>query len=120
MSPAPPRRAPHPRNRHAWMRVLALLVVAFLAAGAQAGALSAAAPVAVAVTVADASGHGAEPDVPDTALRPPGRPGHDRVIPPRPTRGTAPGHPDPASRPGPAAASPTAAPHVPRSVVLRC
>ncbi|MGW3634424.1 hypothetical protein ACWD7F_30465 [Streptomyces sp. NPDC005122] len=116
MSPAPPRRAPHPRNRHAWMRVLALLVVAFLAAGAQAEALSAAAPAAV----ADASGHGAEPDVPDTALRPPGRPGHGRVTPPRPTPGTAPGHPDPASRPGPAAASPTATPHVPRSVVLRC
>ncbi|MEV6531633.1 MULTISPECIES: hypothetical protein [Streptomyces] len=116
MSPAPPHRAPHPRSRHAWMRVLALLVVAFLAAGAQAEALSAAAPVAV----ADASGHGAEPDVLDTPLRPPARPEHGRVAPPRPTPGTTPGDPDHASRPGPVAASPTPAPHTPRSVVLRC
>ncbi len=116
MSPAPPHRAPHPRSRHAWMRVLALLVVAFLAAGAQAEALCAAAPT----TVADTPGHGAEHDVLDTALRPPARPGHGHVAHPRPAPRTAPGHPDPASRLRAAAASPSPAPGTPRSVVLRC
>ncbi|MER5408259.1 hypothetical protein [Streptomyces sp. NPDC002769] len=115
MSPAPSRRRPHPWRRHAWMRVLALLVVTFLAAGAQAEALSASAPVAV----ADASGHCSEHDAPDTALRPPGRPEHGRVTPPRPTPGTA-GHPDHASRPRPVAASPSPVPPALRSVVLRC
>ncbi|MFD8424199.1 hypothetical protein [Streptomyces sp. NPDC059466] len=120
MSPARSHRRPHPRHRHrhrhAWVRVLALLVVAFLAAGAQAEALSASAPA----IVADASGHGAEHDVPDTAARPPARPEQGRLAPPRPAPRTAPGHPDHASRPRAAAASPSSGPHTPRSVVLRC
>ncbi|MFG2476505.1 hypothetical protein [Streptomyces fagopyri] len=116
MRPALSHRRPHPPRRHAWMRVLALLVVAFLAAGAQAEALSATAPVAV----ADTPCHGAEHDVLDTALRPPGRPEHGRPAPPRPAPRTVPGHPGRSSRPRPAAASPSPAPHAPRSVVLRC
>ncbi|QFZ75477.1 hypothetical protein GFH48_21375 [Streptomyces fagopyri] len=116
MRPAPSHPRPHPPRRHAWMRVLALLVVAFLAAGAQAEALSAAAPV----TVADTPGHGAEHDVLDTALRPPGRPGQGRLAPSRPAPRTVPGHPGRASRPRPAAASSSPDPHAPRSVVLRC
>ncbi|MFJ2397653.1 hypothetical protein ACIOTI_33550 [Streptomyces sp. NPDC087843] len=116
MSPASPHRRPSLWRRHAWMRVLALLVVTFLATGAHAGALSAAAPVAA----ADAPGHCAEHDVPDTALRPPARPEHGRVTPPRPTPGAAAGHPDHPSRPRPVAASPSPVPPALRSVVLRC
>ncbi|MFG3589120.1 hypothetical protein [Streptomyces sp. NPDC047990] len=118
MSPAVPCHRPHPRHRyrHAWMRLLAVLLVAFLAAGAQAEALTAAAPTAV----ADAPGHGAEHDLLDTALRPPARPTHGHLTRPRPTPLAAPGRPDPASRPRPAAASPRPAPDTSRSVVLRC
>lgn len=116
MSHAPSHRRPHALRRHAWMRVLALLVVAFLAAGAQAEALCAATPA----TVSDAAGHGAEYDVLDTALRPPARPEQGPRAPLRPAPRPAPGHPEPAPRPRPAPASPCLALLALRSVVLRC
>ncbi|MFC9631468.1 hypothetical protein ACFTY8_19780 [Streptomyces mirabilis] len=109
-----PHRRPHPSHRHAWMRVLTLLVVTILAAGAHVDAL---APNPV-VASAEA-GCGAEHDVLDTALRPPARQDHRPLAPLRPAP-TAPDCPEPAPRPRHVPPSHSRTLHALRSVVLRC
>jgi hypothetical protein len=88
------------------MRVLTLLVVTILAAGAHVDALAPTADVASAE-----AGCGAEHDVLDTALRPP--------TPLRPAP-TAPDCPEPAPHPRHVPPSPSRTLHALRSVVLRC
>ena len=96
------------------MRVLTLLVVTILAAGAHVDALAPTADVASAE-----AGCGAEHDVLDTALRPPARQDHRPLAPLRPAP-TAPDCPEPAPHARHVPPSPSRTLHALRSVVLRC
>ncbi|MFK0024162.1 hypothetical protein [Streptomyces sp. NPDC090798] len=96
------------------MRVLTLLVVTILAAGAHIDALAPTSVMASAETDC-----GAEHDVLDTALRPPARQDHRALNPLRPAP-TAPDGPEPAPRPRHVPPSHSRTPHALRSVVLRC
>ncbi|MFE6482619.1 hypothetical protein ACFVGN_06740 [Streptomyces sp. NPDC057757] len=107
------------------LRVLILLVVALLAATPHPaaptttlGTATESAPTAPAPGPAPA----AEPDVLDTALRPPARQGHRPVTPLRPAPRTGADHPADAPRPHPVSAPPSHSPtlHALRCVVLRC
>ncbi|MGW7263185.1 hypothetical protein [Streptomyces sp. NPDC054842] len=103
-------------RRHAWLRVLVLLVVAMLATGPHPEAL-AAPPLAVAAETG-----GLEQDVLDTALRPPARHGHRPLVPLRPAPRPDTGRPEPTPL---RTAVPSPPPyalalHVLRCVVLRC
>ncbi|MEU2737705.1 hypothetical protein ABZ656_20505 [Streptomyces sp. NPDC007095] len=113
MSPSAHRR-PRPPHRHAWMRVLTLLVVTILAAGTHVDTLAPTPVVASAGTDC-----GAEHDVLDTALRPPTRQDHRLLNPLRPEP-TAPDGPEPAPRPRRVPPSHSRTLHALRSVVLRC
>ena len=113
MSPSAHRR-PRPPHRHAWMRVLTLLVVTILAAGAHVDAFATTPVVATADTDC-----GAEHDVLGTALRPPIRQEHRPLTPLRPAP-TAPGGPEPAPHPRHLPPSHPGTLHALRSVVLRC
>ncbi|NNN31534.1 hypothetical protein HLK59_14405 [Streptomyces sp. S3(2020)] len=95
-----------------WLRAFVLLL-ALLVPGAHSGA-HAAIPVTSVTSVA--AGEAAEYDVLDTALRPPARAAHRPVASPR----TAPAPGVPAVRPLPKPPHPSYAPHILRSVVLRC
>lgn len=113
MSPFPHRRQ-HPPHRHAWMRVLVLLVVTVLAAGAHIDTL-ATTPVATSAQ----TGYGTEHDVLDTGLHPPTRQEHRPLTAARPAP-AAPGRPGPAPRPRHVPPSYSRTLHALRSVVLRC
>lgn len=115
-SAAPPSHAARATRRHAWLRVLVLLVVAVLATGPHPEAV-AAPPLAVAAETG-----GLEPDALDTALRPPARHGHRLLAPLTPTPRPDTGRPEHAAL-LPSAPSPppyALALHVLRCVVLRC
>ncbi|MHA5047951.1 hypothetical protein [Streptomyces sp. SD15] len=114
MRPTPHRR-PYMLRRHAWMRVLALLVVTALAAGAYVEAHA-----VDHVAASSESGGGAEHDVLDTALRPPARQEDRPLAPLRPAPHPAPGLSRPARRPRSVPASSVPTPRALRSVVLRC
>lgn len=96
------------------MRVLALLVVTILAAGAHVEALAAV------PTAAASSDGGTEHDVLDTGLRPPARQEHGPLVPLRPAPGPAHDHPESAPRPRHVPPSYSRTLHALRSVVLRC
>ncbi|WP_405881232.1 hypothetical protein OG762_23180 [Streptomyces sp. NBC_01136] len=114
MSPTPLRpRRPRKPHRHAWMRILALLVVTVLAVGTHVEALSGA---SVAASASAESGGGCEHDALDTPMRPPARPEHGPLTALRP----APGRPEPEPRPRHVRPSDPRTPHALRSVVLRC
>ncbi|MFC3573351.1 hypothetical protein ACFOZ0_08710 [Streptomyces yaanensis] len=113
VSPSP--HAPRTTCRHAWLRVLVVLV-ALLAAGAHTEAVA-----AESGAVSAAQSCGAEHDILDTALRPGVPPGHRVAAPLRPAPRRDAGPSAPAGFP-PALAR---APHCPalhslRTVVLRC
>ncbi|MET7854342.1 hypothetical protein ABZT48_40600 [Streptomyces avermitilis] len=115
MSPARrPERPAHPPRRRSRPRVLLILLVALLVAGAHTEA-----PTAPAAAVSTES-YGAEHDVLGTALRPPARPGQPRTAPLRPAPRAVECPQPPA--PLPFAVRPPHSPvlHALRTVVLRC
>ncbi|MFE9766683.1 hypothetical protein ACFYPC_19525 [Streptomyces sp. NPDC005808] len=105
-------------------RVLVLLVVAILATTPHPAALAAPLGAITSEAPAAPAAPAAEPDVHDTALRPPARQGHRPVTPLRPAPHPRAAHPEPTlhRRPHPVPAPPPLSPTLRalRCVVLRC
>ncbi|MFJ8048177.1 hypothetical protein [Streptomyces luteogriseus] len=112
MTPAP-QPAPRSPRRHAWLRVLVLLL-ALLVPGAHAEAHTG--------WTASVSGESTtvECDLLDTALRPPARAARRTAVPLSPAALPAPGPAATAQHPVPVPPSPPLDPRPLRSEVLRC